>query len=262
MHDKTERRLSFGQRADLYDEVRPRYADALFDEITRYARIDAESRILDIGCGTGIATRPFAALGCAALGLEVSEAMAAVARRNFAHLDNVAIRTAPFEAWKVETDAFDLVTCAQAWHWLDPAIRCERVAEALRPAGAIALFGHGAATDFAEGQAAYRRYAPEWFVDPKPLQSAGEPALESRVAEYRRPLAESGLFHDIESHRWPWTRTYDAESYIRLISTYSDHATLPEPRRSLLYEALARAIEDAGGRIERPYWTVLVLARA
>jgi SAM-dependent methyltransferase len=258
VHEDTARRLSFGERAELYDEVRLRYPDALFDAIAGYARVSAKTRVLEAGSGTGIATRPFAERGCTVVGLEVSDAMAAVARRNLAPFPLVEIHTSAFEDWQVEPGTFDLFTCAQAWHWLESATRCDRVADALRPGGAVALFGHGAVTNFAEGQAAYERYAPEWFVDPRPMET-----LEDHIDEFRRPLTESGRFRDIEVRHWHWwTRSYDADTYIRLISTYSDHATLPEPRRGQLYKALARAIEDAGGRIERPYRTVLGLARS
>jgi hypothetical protein len=44
-------------------------------------------------------------------------------------------------------------------------------------------------------------------------------------------------------------------------NTFSDHRALPEPDRTTLFEAMANAIERAGGEVRRRYETVLIGAR-
>ena len=114
-----------------------------------------------------------------------------------------------------------------------------------------------AAVHAEDWQAAYERFVPEWFEQPKPPDS-----VEQVLAGMRTALEESGRFGDIEQQHWPHSRSFGPEEYVRLVSTYSDHATIPEPRRSQLFEALAQAIRDAGGTIERQYEMTLTLARA
>src|SRR5215210_5494927 len=56
-------RTTFDEAASLYDEVRPGYPEDLFDDIVSLSGIPSGGRILEIGCGTGQATVPFALRG-------------------------------------------------------------------------------------------------------------------------------------------------------------------------------------------------------
>ena len=56
-----EQRLVFGEVADLYDRSRPGYPASLVDEVVSYAGLTAGDAVLEVGCGTGKATVPFAA---------------------------------------------------------------------------------------------------------------------------------------------------------------------------------------------------------
>jgi SAM-dependent methyltransferase len=58
-----ERRLSFGSVADLYEAARPSYPAELVEDVVAYAGLQQTDRILEVGAGTGKATRLFAALG-------------------------------------------------------------------------------------------------------------------------------------------------------------------------------------------------------
>lgn len=250
------RRTSFGAQAELYDEVRHRYVPELFESIAEYAGLSGASRALEIGAGTGIATLPMAERGVAIDAVEPSEEMAAVAQRKFGADGRVRFHIGALEQLEIERNAYDLVYAAQAWHWIDPARRCDLVADALRPGGAVAIFGHAVLTHFEEAQEVYRKFVPEWFENYRPL-----PPIEERLATVRDTVASSPHFHDVETRRFPWTPSYSAKDFVRLMSTASDHAIVPEPRRSQMFDALAQVIEDLGGRVERPNETLLVLAR-
>src|SRR5919112_1646158 len=64
MADEAKRlRRTFDEAASLYDEVRPGYPEDLFDDIVSLSGIRPAGRILEIGCGTGQATVPFARRG-------------------------------------------------------------------------------------------------------------------------------------------------------------------------------------------------------
>ncbi|MEM8885695.1 MAG: methyltransferase domain-containing protein [Planctomycetota bacterium] len=249
MHDDHERRTSFGAVAEAYDRHRMPYRAEVYDAIAARSGVDGSSRILELGAGTGIATRALARWGAPITAIEPSAEMASVLRRRAPrHVSTVESR---FEDWSDPEPPYDLVAAAQSWHWIEPAAKFERLPALMAPDGVLAVFAHAAVDAFALGQPAYRR----WTATSKrgPL-----PSLDERVASLADPIRAH--YRDVRVDRWPWARTFSPEEYVALLSTYSDHSTLPEPNRSNLFAELAEAIREAGGRIERRYETVLVTA--
>lgn len=103
---------SFGLDAERYERARPRYPDAMVEAIVAAS---PGPRVLDAGCGTGIAGRQFQAAGCQVLGVDPDARMADLARRS-----GVAAEVAKFEDWDPAGREFDVVIAGQAWHWVDP----------------------------------------------------------------------------------------------------------------------------------------------
>ncbi len=165
--DRNRLRITFDEAASLYDEVRPGYPEDLFDDVVSLSGIAAGGRILEIGCGTGQATVPFARRGYHILCIELGENMAAVARRNLEGYPQTKVLTGAFEEWPLQEEAFDLAISATAFHWLDSAVAYPRVAKSLREGGSLALFWNvhvhsDAGEDFFEAaQRIYEREAPE-----------------------------------------------------------------------------------------------------
>ena len=79
LHDERELAEGFGENAAGYDRSRPSYPSALIERVVAGSR---GPELLDVGCGTGIASRLFQRAGCRVLGLEVDPRMAAVARQS------------------------------------------------------------------------------------------------------------------------------------------------------------------------------------
>jgi ubiquinone/menaquinone biosynthesis C-methylase UbiE len=113
---------TFDDVALLYDRVRPHYPPALFDDVIALSNIPEGGRILEVGCGTGIATEPFARRGYRIDAVELGANLAAVAREKFAAYPGVSIRVADFEQWPIPESVYDLAISAQAFHWIDPEV--------------------------------------------------------------------------------------------------------------------------------------------
>ncbi|WP_323374094.1 class I SAM-dependent methyltransferase [Plantactinospora alkalitolerans] len=133
--------------------------------MVRHCGLSPRSRVLEIGCGTGQATRPLAGLGCTIVAVELSPELAAVARRNLQEIRNVTVEVSPFEHWTPPTTPFDLVFSATAFHWIDPDIRVDKAADVLRPAGTLAVLhsehvAGGTESFFADVQARYETSDP------------------------------------------------------------------------------------------------------
>jgi SAM-dependent methyltransferase len=65
--------------------------------------------VLDVGCGTGIASRLSVDRGCQVIGVEPDPRMAAVGRRH-----GLIVEEAAFEQWEPGSRRFDLLVSAQA----------------------------------------------------------------------------------------------------------------------------------------------------
>jgi len=254
----TEQRFTFDEVAELYDRWRPGYPDALFDDLFSLAALPPGSRILEIGCGTGQATRPLSRRGFAMRCLEPGPALARLARANLAGQPGVEVVETTFEAWPVERGAFGLVVCAQAFHWLAPEVRFAKAAEALAADGALAVVGNAAVLDASPLRAAidavYARHAPSMTGPPVTHWYSAEGPIVGL-------FAASGRFGPVEVRRYPWSRTLATADYCELMRTHSPHRLLPPAELESLLAALADAIRAHGDRIEEAWVAHLYLAR-
>ncbi len=255
MDDRLRLRATFGEGAERYDRARPGYPPALFDAIAGYAGLGPGARVLEIGCGTGQATRPMAERGWAVEALELSPALAAVAVRNAAGL-GAAVAVGSFDDSDLLDDAYDAVAAFTAFHWLDPGTRVRRAAVALRPGGVLATVAtvhvQGADDFFERAQACYRRWDP------------GTPAVSRlpRPGELERNATEieaTGLFEPAVFRDFPADIEYTAGEYVDLLRTYSPILAMPPAARDGLLRCLAGMIGD--GRITKSYVFQLRMAR-
>jgi SAM-dependent methyltransferase len=253
-----EQRLVFGEVAERYDRARPTYPAKLVGDVAEILGLPARARVLEVGTGTGKATPLWADAGYEVVCLEPSEEMAAIARRNFSERGNVTVETTGFEDWELEPEGFDLVTAAQAWHWVPEDVGLPKAHDALRPTGGVALFWNWERERPTNIDVVfddvYQRFAPDLVKEP----------LKQRVGEVMRErLTASPLFGDVVVRRYPWEKLYTAETYVDLLGTHSDHRMLPDDARTRLHDGVAEVIDGLGGTVTIGYTTeVLVAPRA
>jgi SAM-dependent methyltransferase len=253
-------RATFDQAAGLYDRARPGYPADLVAELARLAGIAAGSRVLEVGCGTGQLTVPLAERGCEIVALDIGPHLAARARRNLARHPAACVIVAAFEDWSLPALPFDAVVSATAFHWLDPAVRVNKAADALRPGGALATIAthHVAGGDeqfFVEAQGCYARWDPSAPPAGLRLPRAADIAPDSEE------LDRSGRFGPATFRRYEWENAYSAVAYRELLLTYSGHRALaPEALKGLL-DCIARLIDRRyNGKITQRYLSELRVA--
>ncbi len=127
----------FSPVAEDYARGRPSYPAELIDWVVAEARLGAGARVADLGCGTGLAARLFAARGFAVVGVDPSAAMLAQAR--VAGGGPRYVR-ATGESSGLAAGCADLVCVAQALHWFDLPRALGEFARLLRPGGGVAAF--------------------------------------------------------------------------------------------------------------------------
>ncbi|MEU0302299.1 methyltransferase domain-containing protein [Streptomyces sp. NPDC006175] len=134
----TPRSLSFDTAAAQYAAARPGYPPALLDAVEELAgRPLRGARAVDVGAGTGIATRLLHERGARVTAVEPGPGMAAELHRS---LPSVPMVRGDGNRLPLATGSVDLLTYAQSWHWTDPDLSVPEARRVLRPGGALALW--------------------------------------------------------------------------------------------------------------------------
>src|ERR687895_2408115 len=97
MTDRDLLRTTFDGAALLYDEVRPGYPEALFDDVEDLSGIPPGGSVLEVGCGTGQATVPLARRGYRILCVELGANLATIARGKLADHPDARVLSCSFE---------------------------------------------------------------------------------------------------------------------------------------------------------------------
>jgi SAM-dependent methyltransferase len=251
----------FNEVPELYDRVRPTYPDALFADLVATTGLTERSSVVEVGCGTGQATRSLAALGCSVIAVERGPDMAALARRRLAGVPNVAIETSSFERWEDRGRPVDVLVAAASWHWVDPAIGWRRAHDLLHPGGWLALLGNivvrrpGEPELYAETADLHERFwpgNPDW----------GHPPLEAEVRAtgegWGPPNDPGGLFGPTVVRWYPAVQWLDAEGVADLLRSTSLYRKIDRDVREPLLDAIAERVRTRmGDRIPRRYLCVL-----
>ncbi|HTU80217.1 MAG TPA: class I SAM-dependent methyltransferase [Solirubrobacteraceae bacterium] len=244
---------SFGTDPERYDRTRPRYPQALIDQIT--TAIPGRD-VLDVGIGTGVSARPFQEAGCRVLGVEVDPRMAAFARER-----GFVVETAKFEDWDPAGRMFDAIIAGMTWHWVDPEAGALKAAQVLRPYGLLALFWnvHQPPAELAGAFAeVYQRVLPDTPFAAAPRDPvAGYGQLLDTVAA---GIKTTSAFTDPERSRVDWERRYTTEEWREQIPTFGGHSTLAPEKLDQLLSGIKAAIELSGGTFTMRYVALTLTA--
>jgi SAM-dependent methyltransferase len=242
-------RLSFNDVAETYDHIRPSYPDDVFDVL--FAALPDQPHVIEVGPGTGQATRGLLARGASVHAIEIGPAMAAKLRSNLP-TDRLTITVGDFERVALPEHAADAVFSASAYHWIAPEAQTSRPADLLRDGGILAtadLVQVDSAADrgfFAAAQPIYERYGQGHSGPPAPLRAEVEPALRSQ-------LEADDRFGDVQVHTYDWDQTYSASEYRDLMSSFSVTQMMEEPARTSLLDDMQAFVErEFDGSVTRP----------
>lgn len=250
--------MSFEARADEYRLARPPYPERLYEILAQRCGLGPGTRVLEIGPGTGQATRELLARGASVVavepGVRLAEHLATDLAGDALQVVNDAIETAP-----LPDASFDLVAAATAFHWVQPGIALPRLARALRAGGWLAVwwtaFGDPTRpTPFRSG--VLRLYERNFPHEPRE-QPRGPLNIESWCDE----LSQGGRFTRPEVEQIRWDHPLTPEGARRLFGSFPNVNELDPERREAHLAALADLVEDEGGLVLDPYVTVLYLSR-
>ncbi|GHI40692.1 class I SAM-dependent methyltransferase [Streptomyces violascens] len=257
------RRRTFGDDAEEYDAFRPGYPAQLVDDVLDFAGLDDGVPAVEVGAGTGKATRAFGQSGLPVTCVEPDARMARVLRHHCGGLPHVTVEIAEFETWR-PARRYGLLYCAQAWHWVDPAVRWARAKDALSPGGAIALFWNHWFLESdeltAELTTAHARHGIEipehTILDPRP-----GPARYGADARQWRDMVAAG-FVDPDHRMYESVHDRSPSALVGLLASYSGYRVLPPRARERIFADMAHTVAEQGGSVRVKVKTSLFLGRA
>lgn len=248
---------AFGLDAEGYHAARLPYPAELYDEL--FSRVRPSPDILEIGAGTGLVTQALLARDVQTVtAVEPDHALATFTARRLAD-PRLTLIESPFQKARIE-GLFDLIVCAAAFHWLDPAEALAKIKRLTRPGGLWAMWWHS--------------YRNPGMGDPLAdlisplLQDIALPPSDSLERHYsldqdlhRRMLRDAG-FGSVEYRLYRSERELTTDAVISLYKSYSFVRLLPANRKEQLLESIADLVESQfGGSAPNLVITPLYFAR-
>ncbi len=249
---------TFNTIASEYDKWNPTYVPELYQDIFLYKEINQLSNVLEIGIGTGQATEPILKTGCTLKAVEIGDKLAEFTRQKFRDYQTFSVVNIPFQDFVCIENTYDLIYSARAFHWIPEEIGYTKVFKMLKSGGVFARFANHPFKDKGREeihialQKIYAKYLPGTLSD---LEYSEE------AAKNRADIAKKYGFIDINYKLYHRTRTFNAEEYVSLLGTYSDHIAIEEQTRLKFFAEIQRAIEELGNVITLYDTISLQLAR-
>jgi SAM-dependent methyltransferase len=251
-------RHAFGNAVDAYDEIRPGYPQAMFADL--FGLLPEHPYVLEVGPGTGQATRDLLSRGAIVHAVEISTAMAGRLRQVLPS-DDLHVTIGDFEVVPTPDRIVDAVFSATAYHWIAPQAQVDRPAHVLRPGGVVAIVDLNQVDSeddlgfFDAAQPIYDRYGQPHTGPPAPKRGAVDPPI-------RQSLSRDERFTDVAVRAYDWNQSYSAAAYRKLMLSYSGTQMMePDIRQALLDDMEAFIKERFDGRVTRPLVVTLTTAR-
>jgi SAM-dependent methyltransferase len=231
----SERANSFGREAALYARARPSYPGAVVDWLT-----DGAGTVLDVGAGTGKFTASLVDRGLEVIAVEPDPLMLSTLT---GALPSVTGLAGSAEQLPVADASVDLITAAQAWHWVDEELALPEAARALRPGGKLGLVWN------------IRDESVDWVA-----ALSGVIQLSEAERALHHGFTIGAPFGETERFEVTWELPLDVEALVDLVASRSDMITAtPEHRNEVLdgvRDLVARHPDLAGRKtFQMPYRT-------
>ena len=249
----------YGQDSAAYAFGRPAYPEAVYDKLRDRCHLGAGTRVLEIGPGTGLATKGLLSSGATVMGVEPNPNLATYLRQALPNTE-LEVEAASLEDAQIPDSAFDLAVAANSFHWVDPRVGPQKLLRALRPSGWIAiwwmLFEDPTRLDDFDRAIATVLGPSQSIIDPGPT------SLQIETQAQCARLQEAG-FVNVWSQVIKSVHTLDRNAIRALYATLAIILVRPEPERAPALDALEALVEhDFDGHVTRTFVTVLYTAQA
>lgn len=248
-----EAREVFDSIPEEFDRYRPHYSPELFHDLIRYANLGAGQSVLELGPGTGQATDPILDTGCDYHCIELGKHLAAKMSEKYGSRENFHIVQDDFITHDFGAQKFDMIYSAATIQWLPEEVAFSKTFDLLKPGGILAMIR-------LNGE--YKTPNPQLYDQIQKVYAAYfRPVTPYQHRGFQYQNAVHYGYTDYEQRAYPGRRRLTADQYVAMVSTHSDHITIPEPYRTPFFTGLHQAVMEAGNVIEFNDTHLLTLAR-
>lgn len=238
--------------AIIYDEIRPSYPERLIQDVISKTAIKTSDKLLEIGPGTGKATIQFAEKGFAIHAIEPGEDMAEIFKNKCADYPRVSLEVVTFEEWNCpDNDKYDLIYCAQSFHWLDTNIKYKKCHKLLKDDGYLVLFWYNPSDTEAavtkeidqKIDEIIHKYASNYLIDkkkPERRAHSGVSTEDERIAE----IKASGIFELVEKIDYTQEIRNNAQQCIKAVKSVPAVASVLDGLEDEIISKMDRELED------------------
>ncbi|MGJ7551036.1 class I SAM-dependent methyltransferase [Pseudomonas alloputida] len=134
VHDAAQ--TGYSRQAQTYTQGRPTYPEALSTWLQQRLMINGQTRVVDLGAGTGKFTHLLLPLTDRLTAVEPVDAM----RQEFAKcVPGIEVLAGTAQAIPLHAASADVVLCAQAFHWFADTLALAEIHRVLTPGGRLGL---------------------------------------------------------------------------------------------------------------------------
>jgi len=223
----------------IYSKIRPSYPEELVNKIIAYLKERDEGPFklgVDIGCGSGQATKLFAPFFESLHGYDVSENQIKQAL-NQSVCDNIKFFVSPSERIPLEDESVNLITVATAVHWFDIEKFFDESKRLLKRNGALAVFSYFLPSiEYKDKSGELSELVMSFYKDLRPHFSDKIRIPEAKLVSVVPPL------HQVERHEsFVHTCAWKLEHLQLYLKSWSAYQTLitEEPHSTLLQEFIS-----------------------
>jgi SAM-dependent methyltransferase len=237
--------MHFERMAAEYATSRPPYPPDLYRVLLSEGVVGPGTRVLEVGAGSGLATRELVRLG--------SEVVAVEPGRDLTNLLEIEVPQASVVVARLEDavlldGSFDSVVAATSMHWIDLATGLPKLHAALRARGWLAVWRHQFGDDSVDTE--FRSRIKD-IVGARAVDHLVDRRANASTME---ELSTGGWFEPVRTQQWRWSIELDSDRVRRLFRTFSDWTDAE-------VEVAARAADELGGVVTEHYRTVMHLLR-
>jgi ubiquinone/menaquinone biosynthesis C-methylase UbiE len=241
-----DKRLTFNEDVENYDKWRPKYCNELFQDIMEFSQVEYGEKVIEVGIGTGQATKPFLDKGCELKAVELGKELANYSKLKFREYESFMVYNTAFEDFECPDDSIDLIYSATAFHWIKDEIGYPKASNLLKKDGTLALFWNRPFVSrdndelHQKIQGIYQKYRPTTTK-----------IIENDTERYnnRFKTIQSYGFKDMEFKLYHLTRTFSSDDYIALLNTYSDHRSMLFNTKIKMENEIKEAIMEFGDEL-------------